>query len=189
MSIRINSIKKDPAGWLGAMIMCLLVALAVYRLQRSGLLYFALLLVREVLAVWFFLTRRPPEGTKGTWKVKGLVYGSAILPLCYFGQAGAVAPAFLLWNSLLAIVGFTISTLALLELGQSFGVTPANRGIVKTGIYRYVSHPMYVGYWIGETGMVLLNPVNFGIWICSASLYLVRMRLEGKALGAVKTKA
>ena len=39
-----------------------------------------------------------------------------------------------------------------MALGRSFGVAPANRGIVVRGPYSFVRHPIYTGYLITHTG-------------------------------------
>jgi protein-S-isoprenylcysteine O-methyltransferase Ste14 len=43
------------------------------------------------------------------------------------------------------------------SLGRSFGLLPAHRGLVGSGPYRLIRHPMYLGYLIGTTGFVLVN--------------------------------
>lgn len=42
-------------------------------------------------------------------------------------------------------------------LGRSFGLLPAQRGLVMTGPYRLVRHPIYFGYLIGHVGFLLAN--------------------------------
>ncbi len=42
-------------------------------------------------------------------------------------------------------------------LGRSFGLLPAQRGLVMAGPYRVVRHPMYLGYLIGHVGFLLAN--------------------------------
>ena len=44
-----------------------------------------------------------------------------------------------------------------LSLGRSFGLMPANRGIVSTGLYRLVRHPIYLGYLITHYAFVAAN--------------------------------
>ena len=83
---------------------------------------------------------------------------------------------------MLAILGFTISTLAIFDLGSSFGVSPANRGLVTNGLYRYARHPMYTGYVIAEFGFVLLNPINLIIWVISVGFYFARTKIEERVL-------
>jgi protein-S-isoprenylcysteine O-methyltransferase Ste14 len=46
---------------------------------------------------------------------------------------------------------------AKLLLGRSFGLLPAQRGLVLNGPYRMVRHPIYFGYLIGHAGFLLAN--------------------------------
>ena len=40
---------------------------------------------------------------------------------------------------------------------------PANRGIVSTGLYRLVRHPIYMGYLITHAGFVAANPTLWNV--------------------------
>lgn len=42
-------------------------------------------------------------------------------------------------------------------LGRSFGIVAANRGVVLEGPYRFVRHPIYLGYLITHAGFLLSN--------------------------------
>ena len=46
---------------------------------------------------------------------------------------------------------------AKIVLGRSFGLLPAQRGLVMSGPYRLVRHPIYFGYLIGHIGFLLAN--------------------------------
>jgi protein-S-isoprenylcysteine O-methyltransferase Ste14 len=46
---------------------------------------------------------------------------------------------------------------AKIVLGRSFGLLPAQRGLVMVGPYRLVRHPIYFGYLIGHIGFLLAN--------------------------------
>ena len=43
------------------------------------------------------------------------------------------------------MIGLLIVIAGKVSLGRSFGLIPANRGIVSTGLYRLVRHPIYLG--------------------------------------------
>jgi protein-S-isoprenylcysteine O-methyltransferase Ste14 len=40
---------------------------------------------------------------------------------------------------------------------------PANRGVVSSGLYRLVRHPIYMGYLITHAGFLLANPTVWNI--------------------------
>jgi protein-S-isoprenylcysteine O-methyltransferase Ste14 len=43
------------------------------------------------------------------------------------------------------------------SLGRSFGLLPANRGIVVSGAYRWMRHPIYLGYILCHGGFLLAS--------------------------------
>lgn len=153
---------------------------ALYRWHQTQLLFFLLLVLRDFAAGYFFLRRKAAE-KKAPLVTNILAYVSSAIPLLYFGPIGA-SRAVILGADLLSIVGFLIVAFATLELGTSIGIAPANRGIVCSGIYRYIKHPMYTGYVISEIGLVLLNPLNAVLAFISVSLYVFRAKSEGAIL-------
>lgn len=178
---QINHFRADSSGWIGSVIMFIFALIAGYRWHTSGLIFFGLLLVRDLAASWFLISRKASKEKTDSRVSEVLAYLSSAFPFIYLNSYQSLPQAGLI-SSILAVIGFTISTLAVFDLGGSFGVSPANRGVVRTGLYRYARHPMYSGYVISEFGFVLLNPFNFIFWGISIALYFYRAAIENTVL-------
>lgn len=50
--------------------------------------------------------------------------------------------------SFVMLFALLLSITAIISLGRSFGIVPANRGIITTGLYSFVRHPIYACYII-----------------------------------------
>lgn len=174
---------KDYGKYFGSAMMIGFGVLALYRWHQTQLIFFLLLVLRDFAAGFFFFKRRPTQ-TRSSTLPSVLAYASSAMPLLYLGPTIADKSLFLA-SDLLAILGFLIVVLATIELGTSIGISPANRGLVRTGIYRLIRHPMYVGYVVSEIGMAILNPLNVILVVISASMYAFRAKLENKALNAM----
>ncbi|WP_374000032.1 isoprenylcysteine carboxylmethyltransferase family protein [Bdellovibrio bacteriovorus] len=173
---------KDNGKYFGSAMMVGFGIVAFYRWQQTQLIFFLLLVLRDFAAGYFFFKRKPAH-SKGPRTLTILAYASSAMPLLYFGSTVS-SKALFLASDLLAIIGFLIVVLATIELGTSIGISPANRGLVRSGIYRYIKHPMYLGYAISEMGLVILNPLNLSICVVSMILYFIRSKIEIKILNS-----
>jgi protein-S-isoprenylcysteine O-methyltransferase Ste14 len=54
----------------------------------------------------------------------------------------------------LALIGMIA---ALVSLGRSFGIAPADRGLVRSGLYHYVRHPLYATELLFNAGYLIAN--------------------------------
>jgi len=164
--------------------MLLFAGYSAYKWYHIGLIFYGLLFLRHLLLVFFLLTRKQNLEKQSSIKEKVLAYFSSLVPLLYISSVDKI-PLFdelRVFIPLFSIIGFTIATVAVLDLGTSFGVSPGTRDYVKTGLYKYLKHPMYIGYSIAELGMILIHPLNIIIYIISMSLYLIRAKREEKYL-------
>jgi len=121
-----------------------------------------LLLASEALVVLLTLFRRAPVTVDRSLKARvlttlammgpPLVRPTALTPMIPDAVTVAISAV-----GLLVVIGGKAS------LGRSFGLIPANRGIVSTGFYKLVRHPIYLGYIITHVAFVASNPTPWNI--------------------------
>jgi len=71
-----------------------------------------------------------------------------------------------------------------LALRRSFGFAAANRGLVATGPYNVVRHPIYAGYLLVYLGFFILNPLAWNAAVYGATMvfFVLRIRAEERVL-------
>ena len=72
------------------------------------------------------------------------------------------------------LVGMVIQITAKFYLGRNFGLLPAMRGIVTSGPYRFVRHPIYLGYLVTHFGF-LLNMFSMQNMLILTLLYILQL--------------
>lgn len=149
----------------------------------TGRLTGLLLLASETLVVVFTVVRRAPSIVDRSLRARLLTAISMMGPPLV-RPAGVAAllsePATVALSAagLLVVIGGKMS------LGRSFGLMPANRGIVSTGLYRLVRHPIYMGYLITHVGFLAANPTIWNaLTLVAADIALmIRATCEEKTL-------
>jgi len=58
-------------------------------------------------------------------------------------------------STLLLLAGNAIAVYALTHLGRSFSIMPEARGLVSSGLYRHMRHPLYLAEVIASIGTVM----------------------------------
>lgn len=141
---------------------------------RTGHVTGLLLLVSEALVVALTLVRRTAAIVDRSWKARVLTILATFGPPLVRPSAVAAAPESV--TIVISAVGLIIVVLGKLSLGRSFGFTPANRGVVGTGLYRIVRHPIYLGYLITHVGFVVANPATWNLAVLLAADVALMLR-------------
>jgi len=145
--------------------------------QRLSSLLFAIV---ESLFLYMSVTRRPP--------VELSTFGPAWL----FGYVGTFSPLLLSpspsvdtnLGPVVQVAGVILIGLAIGSLGRSFGIVAANRGVVISGMYRWIRHPMYMAYFVNIAGFMINNISlnNVAIVFVLVFAQLARIQYEEKLL-------
>jgi protein-S-isoprenylcysteine O-methyltransferase Ste14 len=116
--------------------------------------YNVLLVLSETVTVLLVLMRkRGPMATDPyAWTVA--IIGTAA-PLFVIPVGDVLIPAWL--GTTVMAMGLFLSFSAKLFLNRSFGIVAANRGVKRSGPYKIVRHPMYLGYVITQVAFLLLS--------------------------------
>jgi protein-S-isoprenylcysteine O-methyltransferase Ste14 len=165
--------------------------------ERMGLIFFTFATVFAFLAAWEqpgilawlavvhnavltgIYTRRKPARDYdriGLWL--GLL--AALLPLA------APYPRQSPWPVVvIGLTGYAIVLWSLFTLGSHFGIAPADRGMVTSGPYRWVRHPMYLGELVLRSALVAPSPqvlIAAGSLAALAAIQILRSLREERIL-------
>jgi protein-S-isoprenylcysteine O-methyltransferase Ste14 len=86
----------------------------------------------------------------------------------------------------LSALGLGLVVVGKMALGRSFGLVPANRGIVVRGPYTFVRHPIYTGYLVTHVAFLIAHPTpwNAGVFIVADIALVLRALMEERILSA-----
>jgi protein-S-isoprenylcysteine O-methyltransferase Ste14 len=137
------------------------------------------------LVAWTYLSHCPARSTARWWET-ALAMGGTFLPLLAFRPAPMSSSSNIreeigMLTQLFGLMGMIWSVLS---LGTCLGIAPADRGLVTSGPYRHVRHPMYVfeivfclGYWLAN-----LTWLNVAIWVLLVAVQVTRALREEHAI-------
>jgi protein-S-isoprenylcysteine O-methyltransferase Ste14 len=151
------------------------VVVAAYSLLKTGIVgaFSLFVLVRRP-------SRRPSRDPVALVSCAAAI--GALVALRHPG--GEVGTPLVLAGEVVALVACGWLLASVLSLGRCFGVLPEVRGLVTTGPYGVVRHPVYLGELGAVAGLVLAAPtawnacMGVGFWAAQS----IRMRLEERAL-------
>jgi protein-S-isoprenylcysteine O-methyltransferase Ste14 len=110
--------------------------------------------LQHLIVLGIALTRRHPkvrDYSVASSVAVGVAYVYPYAQVIYLRWS----PGYVAWPAaglVLVTLAAGLSLVSLLSMGRRFGVRPALRGLVTSGPYRFVRHPMYVSYMLADIG-------------------------------------
>jgi protein-S-isoprenylcysteine O-methyltransferase Ste14 len=153
---------------------------------RTGHVTGLLLLVGESLVVVLTIVRRRAVAVDRSAAAAIMTSVSLVGPVL---MRATSTPASLMSDQVTALlsgIGLLLVVLGKMSLGRSFGVVPANRGVVVRGPYTLVRHPIYTGYLITHAAFLLAHPApwNLSILLVADTALIVRALMEERVLSS-----
>lgn len=149
---------------------------------RTGHVTGLLLLVSELLVVLLTVIRRPAVVIDRSWGARVIATVSIVgVPLVRPGGEGLLPD---MATAAVSGLGLLIIITGKLTLGRSFGLMPANRGVVCSGIYTAMRHPIYAGYLVTHAAFLVAHPTvwNLALFVVSDTALMVRAVYEERTL-------
>lgn len=141
----------------------------------------ALIILSEGAIILFLIIRR--SATQISLRSRDWVaaFAGTLAPLLVIKSGD---PHHLEVGVFLLLFGMVTQLSAKFSLRRSFGLVAANRGVKTGGAYRYVRHPMYLGYMISHVGFLVMEPSwwNFGVYVVAWSCLVLRVHFEERLL-------
>lgn len=168
-----------------ASISALFVLLAVNigrEFMATGHLTGLLLLVSELLVVVLTVARRRASIVDRSAGARIIATVSIVGIPFIRPTGGGLAPD--LVTAAISAAGLLVVIAGKLALGRSFGLMPANRGIVCRGIYKVLRHPIYAGYLVTHAAFLAAHPSlwNLALILVSDSALMIRSVYEERTL-------
>ena len=139
-----------------------------------------------VLMVTLLLIRRPSKAATGSRRATWAAYVGTFTPFLLLPNGdAAVASRELTAISIVVItLGLAFSVYSLAYLGRDSESFAKARKLVRSGPYRFVRHPLYVGEFVSLAGAVtaLLSPYSASVFVFFVMVQAYRATQEERVL-------
>ena len=156
---------------------------AMYLLNRIlTVAFFAFLVVIYMLRSKAIARDHNPIAVVAALTGSFVLYGLFLIP----GQGRSTNLWVLAGSDLCLAVGMILALYSLTYLGKRFSIVPEARGLVTTGPYEVVRHPIYLGEIISGVGLVLPTLISLHILLFAVFLgaQILRTTFEERILRA-----
>ena len=119
------------------------------------------LLLSETLVVVLTVMRRSASTVDTSVRARVLTAVSTLGPPLLAPAAIAMVPQSV--TIAMSCAGLSVVIAGKITLGRSFALLPANRGVVSSGVYGIVRHPIYLGYLITHLAFLMANPTLWNV--------------------------
>jgi protein-S-isoprenylcysteine O-methyltransferase Ste14 len=144
-----------------------------------------LLLVSEFLVIVFTLVRRSAFIVdRSPLSLLTTVLSVAGPPLVRAAAGEGLLPDMI--TTVASGIGLSIAISGKFTLGRSFGIVPANRGVVAGGVYNIVRHPIYAGYLVTHLFFLIAHPLLWNLIVLTVAdtALIVRALREERVLSS-----
>jgi protein-S-isoprenylcysteine O-methyltransferase Ste14 len=168
-------------------LVCALFTMLSIRLltdfMRTGRVTGLLLLASESLVVILTLLRRRAQFVDRS-TVAAVVTTVSIAGTPLLRPISGLSPVADSVTVIISALGLALVVVGKITLGRSFGLVPANRGVVVRGPYSFVRHPIYTGYLVTHVAFLLAHPSpwNAIIIVVADSALILRALMEERTL-------
>lgn len=170
---------RAAVGGLFALLSINLLTDFIQTQRMTGLL----LLVSESLVVVLTILRRRASIVDRSPGAAVVTAASLVGPvLLRTAQGSGLLPD--VATVVISAVGLIVVIAGKITLGRSFGIVPANRGVVIAGPYGIVRHPIYAGYVLTHVGFACAYPTawNVALVVLTDAALMIRALYEERVL-------
>jgi protein-S-isoprenylcysteine O-methyltransferase Ste14 len=157
------------SDWAGCVFFLVWGGFLILRMPRSAWMVLPTVVYDVVVSITY-LIRRPALRTDSRWTARVAAYVGTFLVPAYVQLAanvtpGSLSPTSLIMSKIATLVwaiGLAFVIWTIWQLRFAFSIVPQARMVQSTGPYRFVRHPIYLGYII----------INSAYWMAHMHLAL-----------------